>query len=79
MTDEKFNKSYPTFLISPTGDNTFWYEARDGKNSLFVGDSRGDKGNEVATLSEYTPYGWYSDGYILVSKNGSELYILPFW
>ena len=77
MTDEKFNTPYPTFLVSPTGDNTFWYESRDGKNTLFVGDGNGQKGNQIATLSEYTPYGWFSDDYVLVSKNSSELYILP--
>jgi hypothetical protein len=77
MTDEKFNKPYPTFLISPTSESTLWYESRDGKNTLFVGDGAGKKGNEVASLSEYTPYGWFSDNYVLVSKNSSELYIMP--
>lgn len=75
--DSKFNEFYPTFLVSPSSRFTFWYEPRDGKNSLFVGDENAKDTQEVASLSEFTPYGWYSDDYLLMSKNGSELYIAP--
>ncbi len=74
---DSFNKPYPTYLLSPGGQATFWYEPRDGKNTLFVGTVDGGAGKEIATLSEYITYGWYSDNYLLVSKKGSELYILP--
>lgn len=77
MNDEKFSKPYPTFLISPSSESTFWYEQRDGKNTLFVGNAGGEDGKEIAALSEYSPYGWYSDNYVLVSKSSSELYVLP--
>jgi hypothetical protein len=70
-------KAYPTFLYSPSAQNTFWSDARDGKNALFIGDTNGANGKQVAALSEYLPYGWFSDEYILVSKKSSELYILP--
>lgn len=70
-----FNSNYPTYLISPSGKSTFWFEARDGKNAVFIGDDTGLNGKQIATLSDLTPYGWYSDDYILLSKNGSELYI----
>ena len=75
--DAKFNESYTTFLLSPSGKKTLWYESRDGKNTLFIGDSNGSDAKTIATLSEYTPYGWYGDDdqYILLSKKGSELYI----
>jgi len=78
-TDNKFFGEYPTFLISPSGDKTLWYQVRDGKNALFVGDKEGKNAKTIATLSEYTPYGWYGDNdqYILLSKGGSELYIAP--
>lgn len=72
-----FNKAYPTFLLSPSGKLNFWHEPRDGKNTLFVGDEHGKNEKEIAALSEYIPYGWYSDEYVLVSKNSSELYIMP--
>ncbi|HSX34352.1 MAG TPA: hypothetical protein VLF62_01790 [Candidatus Saccharimonadales bacterium] len=68
---------YPTYLFSPSDSKTFWSEPRDGKNTLFVGDSEGKNQKEVASLSEYQTYGWYTEKYLLVSKNGSELYILP--
>ncbi len=77
VTAGSFSKFYPTYLLSPSGQNTFWYEPRDGKNTLFTGNQAGQNGKEIATLSEYIPYGWYSDDYLLVSKAGSELYILP--
>ncbi len=74
--DNFYTKFYPTYLLSPSSKSTFWYEPRDGKNTLFVGDAGGKNGKEVAALSEYTPYGWYTDDYLLVSKGGSELYII---
>lgn len=71
-----FDKAYPTFLLSPDGKQTFWTELRDGKNTLFVGDANAGGKKQIASLSEYSPYGWFSDDYTLVSKNSSELYIM---
>lgn len=74
--DAKFyNDFYATYLISPSAKKTFWYESRDGKNVLFVGDQDGNNKREIGT-SDYTPYGWYTDDYLLLSRNGSELYIM---
>ncbi len=77
VSEDSFNTFYPTFLISPGGNASFWYEPRDGKNTLFTGGPDGSSPRQLATLSEYTPYGWYTDKYLLVSKGGSELYIMP--
>jgi len=66
---------YPTYLISPSGQKTFWSESRDGKNTLIVGDQSAQNGKTLASLSDFTAYGWYSDRYVLLSKGGSELYI----
>ena len=76
-TGTEFGQVYPTFLLSPSGNQAFWGEPRDGKTSLFVGDQNGNSGKQIAALSDYTPYGWYTDSYLLVEKNGSELYIMP--
>jgi len=76
LTDEKFSQPYPTYLQSPNTKQTFWSEPRDGKNTLFIGNDEGEDEKEVASLSEYKQYGWYTDDYLLVSKNDSELYIL---
>jgi hypothetical protein len=75
--DAAFTKTYPTFLLSPSGNQTFWTELRDGQNSLFVGGADAQNPKQLASLSDYVPYGWYSDAYTLVSKNSSELYIMP--
>lgn len=72
--DAKFyNGFYATYLISPSGTKTLWYEQRDGKNVIFVGDKTGSNGREIG-IGEFTPYGWYGDDYILLSKKSSELY-----
>jgi len=74
--EDFYQKFYATYLLSPSGKNTFWFEPRDGKNTLIIGDQNGQNGKEIATLSEYSPYGWYGDDYLLVSKNSSELFIM---
>ncbi|HLG90970.1 MAG TPA: hypothetical protein VI336_02300 [Candidatus Saccharimonadales bacterium] len=68
---------YNTYFISASGDQTLSDDYRDGKYSLIVGDATGDNQKTVATLSEYQAYGWYKDDYLLVSKDNSELYIIP--
>ena len=77
ITSDSVTKNYPTYLVSPSGASTFWAEQRDGKNTLFVGDASGNSATQIATLSDYSPYGWFTDNFLLVQKNGSELYILP--
>lgn len=80
MTDgifQQYEQNYTTYLLSPSGSQTFWAEQRDGKNTLFVGDASGGNSKQIATLSDYTSYGWYGDSYVLVEKSGSELYIMP--
>jgi hypothetical protein len=72
----KFDQGYPTYLLSPSGNKTFWTELRDGKNALFTGDANAGNKKQVASLSDYSPYGWYGDSYVLVSKNSSELYVM---
>jgi hypothetical protein len=76
VNNQNFFNAYPTYLLSPSGKQTFWTESRDGKNALFTGNEVGEEEKQIASLSEYNPYGWYSDDYLLVSKNGSELYIM---
>lgn len=75
--DNFANKPYPTFLESPDKKRTFWSEQRDGKETFFVGNAAGEDAKQVASLPEHFVYGWYTDGYLLVSKKGSELFIMP--
>ncbi|HSX16330.1 MAG TPA: hypothetical protein VLF40_06065 [Candidatus Saccharimonadales bacterium] len=75
--DTVYGMLYYTYLLSPSGSSTFWAEPRDGKNTLFTGNVNGKSPKQVAALSEYNTYGWYTDDYLLVSKSSSELYIIP--
>ncbi len=77
VNQDTFSQVYPTYLLSPSGNKTFWTELRDGKNTLFTGDDNAKGQQQIASLSDYAPYGWYGDAYTLVSKNSSELYIMP--
>ena len=77
ITSDTVNQTYPTYLQSPSGTATFWTSVRDGKNTLLVGDSNGGSGNQIVSASDYAPYGWFTDSYLLVQKNKSELYIMP--
>lgn len=76
-TDTQFNAvPYKTYLISPDGKRSFWSEQRDGKSKLYIGNENAQSSKEIASLSELTAYGWYTDSYVLLTKNGSELYVM---
>jgi len=77
MTGQKFFSPYSNYLLSPNGNQTFWSETRDGKSLLFTGDSDGNNPKQVASLSDYSAFGWYGENYVFATKNNSELYILP--
>ncbi len=72
---EDVQSPYPVYAISPSGVKTLWYENRDGKNAILVGNRDADDSRQIIDKSEYTVIGWFTDEYILLSKNGSELYI----
>ena len=69
------SRNYPTFLLSPSGKQTFWSVYADGKNNLNIGDADGQHAQTIATESDYGPYGWFTDDYILLQKSSSELYV----
>jgi hypothetical protein len=77
LSNEQFYATARVFyFFSPSAKQTFWAELRDGKNTLLVADGMGGNAKTIATLSDYAPYGWYSDKYALVSKNANQLYIM---
>lgn len=77
VNDNNFLQDYNTYLVSPSDKKTLWSESRDGKNVLLIGDETGANGKELTTDGSFATYGWFSDDYILLSKNSSELYIMP--
>jgi hypothetical protein len=74
ISESQFYQRYPVYFWSFSGKQAVWNEVRDG-NTILVEDSDGANANAVLSQSDYMPYGWYNDQYLLVSKN-SELYIM---
>jgi hypothetical protein len=76
--DQFYQQQYNTYIVSPSGDKTFWTEFRDGKNIFFVGDNKGQNGKQLnGSSDEFAAYGWFTDDYLLLTKKSSEMYILP--
>lgn len=71
-----FNKAYPTFLLSPSSSRTFWTDYIDGKNVFYTGNDNAEDKKQFASFSDYSPYGWYTDNYVLLTKESSELYVM---
>jgi hypothetical protein len=76
LNESQFYQQFPTYHWSYSGKQVFWNEARNG-NALLVADGTGANAKTILSQSSYMPFGWYNDQYLLVSKNGSELYIMP--
>lgn len=69
--------AYTTYLLSPSGKQTFWSVPADGQNILYIGDQNGNSSSTIASLSPYSAFGWYTNNYVIVSQGGDELYIMP--
>lgn len=75
--DQFWNTPYTTYLISPSGGRSFWSEDRDGAQTFFIGNKDAENEEKIATLPKYGAHGWYTDDYVLVAKEGSQLFIAP--
>lgn len=64
------------YYPSPSGKQMLWTEMRDGKNVILIGDQNGSDPKTLGSFSEYLPFGWYSDKYVILSKSNNELYIM---
>lgn len=65
-----------SYQMSPDGSRAFFGLSYDGKTVAFEAGSDLTGGTRVGAV-DYAPYGWYTDNYVLYSKNMSELYIAP--
>lgn len=77
LTPASFTQTYPSYLVSPSNNQTFWSVPENGKNGLYIGDDNGQNQKQEAQQSDYLPYGWYGDSYLILSKNNNQLAILP--
>ena len=77
LTPDAFNNLVtPTYMTSPSGKLTAWSESRDGKDTVLTGNEDGAQGKQLGPVG-YKVYGWFTDEYVLLTKNGSELYVYP--
>lgn len=72
-----FNQSSPSYLLSPSGSYAVWPELANGQDLFLIGNTNAADHKQIAALDNYSPYGWYSDDYVLASSGNSQLYILP--
>lgn len=72
-----FLRAYPTYLLSPSGKRSLWADQQNGQTNLFVGDNAAQHEKILNGLAGYQAYGWFSDDYVLLSQNGTDLYIAP--
>jgi hypothetical protein len=77
VTATTFTKTYPAYKLSPDSTKNFWNDVAAGKQSLLIGDKNAASPTTVASAGEYTAYGWYTGQYLLLSRAGSGLYIMP--
>jgi hypothetical protein len=73
------NDFYPSvfeYYQSPAGNKLLWSEPRDGKNTILIGDQSGGNPATVGSFKDYRPFGWFTDKYVILTKNSSELYIM---
>jgi hypothetical protein len=74
--EDRFYDFGEIFYASPSGKKSLWVEHLDGKHTVLVSDANGLNADSIASASKYIPYGWFSDDYILVTKDGEELYVM---
>jgi hypothetical protein len=72
-----FNQTNPSYVVSPSGNQSLWSELSNGQDLFLVGNSNAGSQRQIAALDGYAPYGWYSDNYVLASRGNDQLYILP--
>lgn len=73
-----FGAYHPTYIPSPDGNSVLWYEPHGDQYSLYIGSVSDDQSRRdvLDTSQQYTPYGWYSQDYVVLSSR-NQLYIAP--
>lgn len=77
LSSATFNQTYPAYLVSPNGTRTFWAGGQAGQSGIFVGDGSAAHPEQTTSDVSYAPYGWFTDKYIIVSKDHNELFAMP--
>lgn len=66
------------YFASPDGNSQMWSKVSGKNTTIYIGNKTGTSGSAIASLdSSYTPYGWWTNNYILLTKSGGGVYIMP--
>lgn len=71
-----FNQTNPLYVPSPSSQQTVWSELENGQDVILIGNASAANSKQVAMLSGYSVYGWYTNTYLLLAHN-NQLYIMP--
>lgn len=77
VTAATFTKTYPSYLQSPDSSKTFWSEPKGNRQTLQLAGKNAASPSPLLSNSEYDAYGWYGSQYLLLSRAGGALYIIP--
>jgi hypothetical protein len=75
LNTDQLYRQYPSYFISPGTKQTLWSEKRD-TNVILVGDGNGLNGKVLPKTGDFQPLGWFTNQYLILSKNSSELYLM---
>jgi hypothetical protein len=77
QTAATFAKTYPVYLQSPDATRAFWNDIVSGSQKLLLGDKNAGASTPLSSAGDYTAYGWYTAQYLLLSRAGTGLYVIP--
>lgn len=71
--------SSPEYFLSPTKTMQMWAHVGGNQTTVYTGDKNGLNPKAIATFNNtlFSPYGWWTNNYIILDKSGSALYIMP--
>jgi hypothetical protein len=75
LTNEQYYQDYYAYYASPNGKRVAWSDTKDGQPVALLGEPTSSDGKVVKGTEGYSEFGWYTDSYLLISKESSELYI----
>lgn len=69
-----FSKPSPVYLPSPSGTQVLWADTQSGRSSILVGDQNAGSPVTVLSYTDFRPFAWFSDSYLLLRNADGEIY-----
>ncbi|MCA9330445.1 hypothetical protein KC957_00195, partial [Candidatus Saccharibacteria bacterium] len=76
MSTEELLRAVPSYIPGPA-NQYLWDELVDGASQVYVAEGSLQTKHVVMPAGEFHAFGWYGGDYVLLGKNGSELFIIP--